>query len=100
MRSEYCEKDYDELESRIEASESRREAMERFCPPVGAAKSVQPCDMMWHELLTATATLLEEISRRELGDDPATKLANLYREQAAGFIAELHFPPVKFVRGA
>lgn len=100
MRSEYCERNYDDYEARIEATEARREAMERFCPPVGTAKAVTPDDCYWHELLTSAAALLEEINKRDgFPDDPAKRLAALYREQAAGFCAEMHFPPLKFVRG-
>ena len=39
---EYSEKNLDDYEARIEAREARREALERFCPPVGAAKVVTP----------------------------------------------------------
>lgn len=100
MRSEYCEKDVDDYESRMEAREARREALERYCPPVGAAKTVTPDDCYWHELLTAAASLLEEINNRDgFPDDAAKRLAALYREQAAGFCASMHFPPLKFVRG-
>ena len=99
MRYEYCEKNIGEMEDRIHAVEAKSEAMERFCPPVAKVETVTPDNMYWHELLTAAASLLEEIARRELGDDPATKLANLYREQSAGFSASMKFPPLKFVRG-
>lgn len=97
---EYCEKDIGEMEDRLHATESRREAIERFNPPVGPAKTVTPSDCYWHELLTSAASLLEEINKRDgFPDDPAKRLAALYREQAAGFCAEMHFPPLKFVRG-
>lgn len=100
MRYEYCEKDIGEMEDRLHATETRREAIERFCPPVGPAKAVTPDDLMWHELLTSAASLLEEINKRDgFPDDPAKRLAALYREQSAGFCAEMHFPPLKFVRG-
>ncbi len=100
MRYEYCEKDIGEMEDRLHATESRREAMERFSPPVGPAKVVTPDDLMWHELLTSAASLLEEINKRDgFPDDPAKRLAALYREQAAGLYASMHFPPLKFVRG-
>ena len=101
MRSEYCERDYDDYEARVEATESRREAIERFSPPVGSAKVVAPDDCYWHELLTAAASLLEEINKRDgFEDDQAKRLAALYREQSAGFCAEMKFPAIKFVRGA
>ncbi len=97
---EYSERDYDDYEARMEATEARREAIERFCPPVDAAKVVTPDNMMWHELLTSAASLLEEINKRDgFPDDPAKRLAALYREQAAGFCAEMRYPPLKFVRG-
>jgi len=97
---EYCEKDLGEMEDRLHAIETSREAIERFCPPVGPAKSVTPDDLMWHELLTAAASLLEEINKRDgFEDDQAKRLAALYREQAAGFCAEMRYPPLKFVRG-
>lgn len=100
MRSEYCERDYDDYEARVEATEARREAIERFNPPVGAAKTVTPDDCYWHELLTAAASLLEEINKRDgFPDDQAKRLAALYREQSAGFCASMKFPPLKFVRG-
>ena len=98
---EYCEKDIGEMEDRLHAIESRREAMERFSPPVGKAETITPDNMYWHELLTATAGLLEQIHARDgFQDDQTKRLADLYREQAAGFSASMKFPPVKFVRGA
>ena len=101
MRYEYCERDIGEMEDRLQATEARREAMERFSPPVGPAKAVTPDDCYWHELLTSAAALLEEINKRDgFHDDTAKRLAALYREQAAGFCASMHFPPIKFVRGA
>lgn len=101
MRYEYCEKDIGEMEDRLHATESRREAIERFNPPVGSAKTVTPDDCYWHELLTSAAVMLEEINKRDgFPDDPAKRLAALYREQAAGFCASMHFPPLTFVRGA
>ena len=100
MRFEYCERNIGEMEDRIHAAEARREAMERFCPPTSKVETIRPDQLYWHELLTAAASLLEEIAGRELGDEPAMKLANLYREQAAGFSRHMKMPPVKFVRGA
>lgn len=101
MRYEYCEKNLGEMEDRLHATESRREAIERFSPPVGSAKTVAPDDCYWHELLVAAASLLDEINKRDgFQDDPAKRLAALYREQAAGFCAEMKFPAIKFVRGA
>lgn len=101
MRYEYCEKDIGEMEDRLHAIETRREAIERFNPPVGPAKVVTPDDCYWHELLTSAAALLEEINKRDgFPDDPAKRLAALYREQAEGFSESMKFPPLKFVRGA
>lgn len=100
MRYEYCEKDIGEMEDRLHATEARREAMERFCPPTSKVETITPDDMYWHELLTATAALLEEINSRDgFQDDQTKRQAALYREQAAGFCASMHFPPLKFVRG-
>lgn len=101
MRYEYCEKDIGEMEDRLHAIETKSEAMERFCPPTSKAETITPDNMYWHELLTAAASLLEQIHARDgFHDDTAKRLAALYREQAAGFCASMHFPPLKFVRGA
>ena len=100
MRYEYCEKDIGEMEDRLHAIEARAEAMERFCPPTSKVEAIRPDEMYWHELLTAAASLLEQInSRAGFLDDQPKRLASLYREQAAGFHESMRFPPLKFVRG-
>ena len=101
MRYEYCEKDIGEMEDRIHATEAKSEAMERFCPPTNKVETVTPDSMYWHELLTATAALLDQISARDgFQDDQTKRLAALYREQAAGFSESMKYPPLKFARGA
>ena len=101
MRYEYCEKNIGETEDRLHAVEARAEAMERFCPPTPKVETIRPDELYWHELLTAAASLLEEIHARDGFQDEQTKrLAALYREQAAGFSSCSKLPTVKFVRGA
>ena len=100
MRYEYCEKNIGEMEDRIHATEAKSEAMERFSPPTSKVETIRPDELYWHELLTAAASLLEEIAGRNVHDDQTQALANLYREQAAGFSSCSKFPPLKFVRGA
>lgn len=101
MRYEYCEKDIGEMEDRIHATEAKSEAMGWFCPPVSKVETITPDNMYWHELLTAAASLLEQIHARDgFQDDQTRRLAALYLEQAAGFSESMKYPPLKFVRGA
>ncbi len=99
---EYCEKDIGEMEDRLHAIETRREAIERFNPPVGAAKTVTPDDFFddWHDRESDLSVRLQ-LTRWMIfdGETCMASMGVFYDRQEAVAVAKwwakMGFPEIK-----